>query len=139
MFKLEMNNIVITKSKCSAALMLVDCKFSYESIIFSDLTISNSYHDILISLDDYCDIDLMGNTSLISNHGSVVISGRRASISGFAHIFNNTAQKYESIFQVSDSNDMTFDGEITFISNTGRKREPYQLTMLIYTCTLVAK
>ena len=75
-----------------------------------------------ISADDGCDIDLIGNTALISNHGSVV-SGRRARIrlSGFANIFNNTAQKHESVFQLSESRDVSFLGEIAFTNNTGRQ------------------
>ena len=36
-------------------------------------------------------------------------------------ISGNTAQKYESVFQVSDSSEVYFEGEILFVNNTGRQ------------------
>ena len=40
---------------------------------------------------------------------------------GLVLISGNTAQKYESVFKVSDSSEVYFEGEILFIDNSGRQ------------------
>ena len=124
MFKFEMKNIVVTESKCLTALAIANCDYKYadsmKQITFSDLTITSSYHDI-ISVDDDCTFELKGKTLLTSNRGSVLVSGGKTIIKDFANISGNVAQRYESIFHISESSEVSFQGEIYFINNTGRQ------------------
>ena len=124
MFKFVMNNIVVTESKCLTALAIANCDYEYadsmKQITFSDLTITSSYHDI-ISVDDDCTLELKGNTLVTSNQGSVLISGGKTILKDFANISGNVAQKYESIFHISESSEVSFQGEIYFINNKGRQ------------------
>ena len=60
---------------------------------------------------------LTGNISFLSNQGSVSLLSGAIEFEGFVLISGNTAQKYESVFQISDSNQVYFEGEIMFIKN----------------------
>ena len=124
MFLFVMSNIVVTESNCITAMTVDNCDYKYANsmikITLSDLTITSSYHNI-ISVDDDCTLELKGSTSLTSNRGSVLISGGKTIIKDFANISGNVAQRYESIFHISESSEVSFQGEIYFINNTGRQ------------------
>ena len=64
---------------------------------------------------------LSGNTSFLTNQGSISLLSGAIEFEGFVLISGNTAHEHESIFQVSDSCSALFKGKIIFINNTGRQ------------------
>ena len=122
-FTFEMNNITISKSRCLTALSVVNTEIHY-SVRLSDLTIINSHNNILsvnIPSSSSSELILSGNTSFLSNQGSVSLLNGAIKFKGFVLVSSNTAHKYESVFQISASNKVYFQGEIMFVHNVGRQ------------------
>ena len=121
-FRFEVDNITISESRCQTALSIVNSD-TYNYVRLSDLTIVNSHNNILlVNIDSYSSkLILSGNTSFLSNQGSVSLSNGAIKFEGFVLISNNTAHKYESVFQISDSSCLYLVGEILFVHNTGRQ------------------
>jgi predicted outer membrane repeat protein len=123
-FWFAMNNyITINRSRCSTAFSIFDSDVNGADVQLSDLTISNSHSNILLVnlASERLRLILTGNTSFLSNQGSVIILSGSVEFKGFVLISDNTAHKHESIVQVSDLSKVYFDGEIMFINNTGRQ------------------
>ena len=122
-FRFEMNNITISESSCPTALSVVDSEIkSY--LRLSNLTIVNSHSNILsvnVPGSYLSKLMLMGNTSFLTNQGSISLLSGTVEFEGFVLISGNTVHKYESVLQVSDSCQVYFIGEIMFINNTGRQ------------------
>ena len=119
LFGFEMNNITISESRCPVALSMVN--LDSDNVQLSDLTIINSHSNILSVNIITSKLTLTGNTSFLTNQGSVSLISGTIEFEDFVLISGNTAHKYESIFQVSDSCNVWFEGETMFIGNTGRQ------------------
>ena len=121
-FWFAMKNITINKSRCPMALSIINSDVNRD-IQLSDLTISNSRNNILLVniASEKSKLRLTGKTSFLSNQGSVALLSGIIKFYGNVLISDNTARKYESIFQVSDSSRIFFEGEILLINNTGRQ------------------
>ena len=63
---------------------------------------------------------LTGTIYFLSNKGSISLLSGVIEFQDFVLISGNIAQEYESIFQVSDSSKVYFEGEIMFVNNSGR-------------------
>ena len=118
-FKFEMNNITINESMCPTALSIVNSNIA--SCMLSDVTIINSYNNILLASNTRGTMTLTGNTSFLTNQGSVLLSHGKIEFSDYVLISGNIAHEYESILQVSDSSKALFKGEVRFLNNTGRQ------------------
>ena len=122
-FRFEMNNITISESKCPVAISVVNSDI-HNYVRLSDLTIINSHNNILSVnvIGSYgSKLVLTGNTSFLTNQGSVSLISGTIEFKDFVLISGNTAHKYESVFQVSDSCRVYFKGETMFFGNTGRQ------------------
>ena len=119
-FRFELNNITISGSMCRAALSVVNSD-TYNYVRLSNLTIISSHNNILSVNIDSSKLILSGHTSFLSNQGSVSLSNGAIEFRDFVLISDNTAHKYESVFQVSDLSRVYFIGEIMFAYNTGRQ------------------
>ena len=116
----EIKNMNIYESKCRMALTIEDTEVS-ESFKISDLTIMESFNDIMsISIHGYS-IVLTGKTLFFSNQGSALIRRGTIVFRGTVNLSDNTAQKYESILQISESCNVSFHGQVSFINNSGRQ------------------
>ena len=116
----KMSNITIGESKCHMALQIIDCDTSGH-IQLSDLTIVDSYENIMLINIGSDSCELTGDTSFLSNQGSVSVLSGKILFNGTVHFYGNVAHKYESILQVGDSNKVSFQGEIIFMNNSGRQ------------------
>ena len=123
-FWFGINDITINKSRCPTALSILNSDVNHH-VRLSDLTISNSHNDILLvttrSRNTNSKLILAGNTSFLTNQGSVSLLSGEIEFSGTVLISDNTAHKYESIFQISDSSRVYFEGETMFVNNTGKQ------------------
>ena len=124
-FRFEMNKIVINESRCEAALSVVDSE-TFDCLSLSNLLIINSHNNILsvnIPSNHFSDSEviLTNETHLLSNQGSISLLGGTIKFKDFVLISGNIVQEYESVFQVSDSCQVYFEGEITFVNNSGRQ------------------
>ena len=122
-FKFEVKNITISDSQCPVALSVVNSDVGYD-VRLSDLTIINSHNNILSVniIGSYgSKLILKGNTSFLTNQGSVSLISGAIEFEDFVLISGNAAYEYESIFQVSDSCCLSFKGETMFFGNTGRQ------------------
>ena len=122
-FRFEMSSIVINESKCETALSVVDSE-TKNYLRLSNLLIINSHSNILsvnIPSNYLSKVILTGETYFLSNQGSVSLLSGTLELRDFVLISDNIAQKYESIFQVSDSSQVWFEGEIIFDHNSGRQ------------------
>ena len=121
-FRFEMNSITISESRCLTALSLLDSKID-DCVQLSNLTIIHSHNNIL-SVDIWGSTSrlmLTDNISFSSNQGSLSLAKGVIEFEGFILVSSNTAQKYESVFQISDSSKVYFQGEVIFVHNTGRQ------------------
>ena len=122
----KMNNVTVFESKCSTALELereyiAPSRESSISLEMSDLTIFKSCHNI-ISLKENGFLTLTGNTSFVSNKGSVLVLGGGVVLKDFTYISGNIAQSHDSVIYINESGQVTlFLGEHIFINNTGRE------------------
>ena len=116
----KMRNITIRESKCPVALTIAVGGHDFK---LSDLTIMYSFNDIILFQNTFStNIKLTGKTSFVSNNGSVLIMSNAGIVFRDAvNISNNTAQKFESVFQIKDSYSVFFQGQVTFINNSGRQ------------------
>ena len=81
----------------------------------SNLTIVNSHNNILsVSIigSENSKLILSGNTSFLTNQGSISLFSGTIEFEGLVLISGNTAHEHESTFQVSDSCSAFFKGEI---------------------------
>ena len=121
-FSFRVKNITITKSRCPTALSILNSDL-YNNMKFSDLTIINSHNNILsVKLkDEDSKLKITGYASFLSNQGSVLLLSGTVKFKHFVLISGNTACEHESIFQVSDSSQLYFEGEAIFVNNNGRQ------------------
>ena len=124
-FRYEMNNIVINESRCEAALSIIDSE-TINSLSLSNLHIINSHNNILLvnipsGYFSESEVILTGETHFLSNQGSISLLSGTIKFKDFVLISGNIVQEYESVFQVSDSCQVYFEGEITFVNNSGRQ------------------
>jgi predicted outer membrane repeat protein len=120
-FRFEMNNIVINESRCETALSIIDSETN-NYLRLSNLFIVNSHNNILsvnIPSSYVSKVILTGETYFLSNQGSISLLSGTIEFEDFVLISDNIAKKYESVFQVSDSNQVYFYGEIMFYHNSG--------------------
>ena len=122
----EISNITISESKCLIALSVINSDID-SHVQLSILTIINSHNNILstsiIGSGLRSKLILTGNTTFLSNQGSILLFSGAIEFEDFVLISDNAAHEYESIFQVSDSCCAYFKGEIVFTSNTGKQGE----------------
>ena len=125
-FEMIMRNTTISESKCPVAINIShssDHHFIRFIIIISDLTIKNSYNDI-ISVSSSTLIfllELTGNILFVSNQGSVLVSRAIMDCNGTLKVADNIAKNYESVFQIHKSFLVSFQGQVTFTNNSGRQ------------------
>ena len=119
-FTFEMNNIVINKSRCPTALSVINSKTN-DHLRLSNLLIVNSHNNILSVNIPSSYLTLTGKTYFLSNKGSISLLSGAIKFEDFVLISDNIAQKYESVFKVSDSSQAWFEGEIMFVNNSGRQ------------------
>ena len=124
-FRFEMNNIVTNESRCEAALSVVDSE-TIDFLSLSNLLIINSHNNILSvnipnSHFSESEVILTGETHFLSNQGSISLLIGTIKFKDFVLISGNIAQEHESVFQVSDSSKVYFEGVITFVNNIGRQ------------------
>ena len=118
-FIFEMNKINVYESKCRVALTIADTEVS-ENFKISDLTIMNSYNIFLISVSSHS-LVLTGNISFVSNQGSAIVSRGKILFKGTINVSDNKPLKYESTLKISESCSVSFQGQISFINNSGRQ------------------
>ena len=121
-FSFAMKNITVNESRCPTALSILNSDIK-SHVRFSDLTIINSHNNILsVKLEgEDSELILSGCTSFSSNQGSVSLLSGTIKFKHLILISGNTAHEHESIFQVSDSNRVYFEGETIFVNNVGRQ------------------
>ena len=126
----EMRNTTISESKCPVAINIShSCgyRFLHFNIIISDLTIKNSYNDIIsVSSSETAlfyirllRLQLTGNISFVSNQGSVLISRGGMDCKCTLKVADNIAKNHESVFQIHNSDSVSFQGQTSFINNSG--------------------
>ena len=122
-FRFEMNNVTISESKCPTALSVINSEINNYLTLLNLIIVNSHSNMLLINIPSRYSSKLIltGNTYFLSNQGSVSLLSGSIKFEGFVLISGNTAQKYESVFKVSDSNEVYFEGEIQFIDNTGRQ------------------
>ena len=123
-FEMIMRNTTISESKCLVAINIshfYEYHFLHFKIIISDLTIKNSYNDIISvsSLTFIFPLELTENILFVSNQGSVLISRGLMYCKGTLKVADNTAQTHESVFQIQDVSSVSFRGQVTFTNNSG--------------------
>ena len=127
----EMRNTTISESKCPEAINISHSysgyRFLHFNIIISDLTIKNSYNDIIsVSSSEtslfyirLLRLQLTGNISFVSNQGSVLISRGGMNCKCTLKVADNIAKNHESVFQIHNSDSVSFQGQTSFINNSG--------------------
>ena len=118
-FRFKIRNIIISESKCLAALTVIGSDTRYLQL--SDVTIINSQYNILSVRDITGVLEFSGNTLILSNQGSVSLVTVNVVFKDFVLLSGNKAHQYESVLHVSDDSRVTFQGETIFRNNTGRQ------------------
>ena len=107
--------------------------FSDGNIMYlSDVTIINSHNNILSIQGVHGTLQVSGNTLISSNQGSASVLRGEICFKEFVQFSGNTAQNYESIFQISDSSMVSFEGETIFTNNKGRQGGAISVSGLSY-------
>ena len=94
-FRFEINNIILSESKCPTALSLINIETN-NYLRLSNLIIINSHSNILlvnIPNRSTSKLILTGNTYFLSNQGSISLLSCYIEFKGFVLISGNTAQK----------------------------------------------